>query len=157
MRHLALLLSLLVMTASSALAADLEAGKRVFNKCRICHAVGPNPRTMQGPHLNGVVGRSWGAVDGYKYSSGRDDTLLAIHEAEPRVWDIATLTAYLRRPKDIIPKGKMVFPGLTSDDDIEAVILYLASFDSDGNETDPEAVLEALAEAEQPEGGTAAE
>ena len=79
-----------------------------------------------------------------KYQCGKEGTLLAITEAEPMTWDVETLTAYLRKPKDVIPKGKMAFAGVKKDEDIENVIFYLAQFDENGEEVDPEAVLSAL-------------
>jgi cytochrome c len=94
--------------------------------------------------LNGVVGRPWGAIEGYDYSQGKEGTLLAITQAEPKTWDVKTLTAYLRKPKDMIPKGKMPFAGLPKDEDIENVIFYLAQFDAEGNKVDPAQVLSTL-------------
>ena len=134
----------LALSTSLAPAQDLAAGKKVFVKCRACHAVGAEAKNKIGPRLNGVVGRSWGAVEDFtKYSSGKDDTLKAMVEAEPRIWDVPTLSAYLRKPKDVIPKGSMAFAGLRKDDDIINVIAYIAQFDADGNEVDPLAVIEA--------------
>ena len=123
---------------------DLAAGKKVFNKCKACHAVGAKAKNKVGPLLNGVVGREWGAVEGFKYSAGKDGTLMQIAEAEGRTWDIESLSAYLTKPKDVIPKGKMAFAGLKKPEDLTNVIAYIASFDADGNETDPAAVLEGL-------------
>ena len=98
--------------------------------------------------FDGRDGRPWGAVEDFKkYSKGKDGTLLTITEAEPMTWSVEILTAYLRKPKDVIPKGTMPFPGLKKDEDIENVIFYLAQFDIDGNEVDPEEVLAALEEA----------
>ncbi len=95
--------------------------------------------------FDGRDGRPWGAVEDFKkYSKGKDGTLLTITEAEPMTWSVEVLTAYLRKPKDVIPKGTMPFPGLKKDEDIENVIFYLAQFDIDGNEVDPEEVLAAL-------------
>ncbi len=132
-----------------AMAGDHTAkGKKVFNKCRSCHAVGAGAKNKIGPQLNGIVGRPWGAVEDYsKYSKGRGGTLFAITEAEPMTWGVDVLTAYLRKPKEVIPKGTMPFPGLKKDEDIENIIFYLAQFDIDGNEVDPEEVLAGLEEA----------
>ena len=151
MRSLALLAALFLVIAPNAHAGEFAAGKKVFNKCRGCHSIGPKVKKLPGPNLNGVVGRDWGTVEGYKYSKDKEGTMLAIHEAEARVWDVETLTAYLTKPKDVIPKGKMQFPGLKKELDIENIIFYLASFDADGAEADAEAVLAALAEAEAAE------
>lgn len=146
MRIFAMVFTLICASSTVAAAGDLAAGKKVFVKCQACHAVGPDAKNKIGPPLNGVVGQEWGAIEGYKYSGGKDGTLLAINEAESMTWSVETLTAYLRKPKDVIPKGKMSFAGLPKDDDIENVIFYLAKFDSDGNDVDPESVLSALPE-----------
>ena len=42
-------------------------------------------------------------------------------------WDDATLAAYLTKPKDVIPKGKMSFAGLKKEEDIANVIAFLCS------------------------------
>lgn len=141
MRLSILLTSALVLTIGAAHAADLAAGEKVFNKCRACHAIGEGAKNKVGPELNGVVGRPWGAIEGFKYSAGKEGTLMAIAESGPHVWDPATLRAYLRKPKDVVPRSKMAFPGLKSDEDIENVIHYLAQFDPSGAKVDPDAVL----------------
>ncbi len=135
----------IVFAAPAFAEADLEAGAKVFKKCAACHAVGAKAKNKVGPTLNGVVGAAWGKVEGYKYSGGKDGTLLQMAEAEERVWDIPSLDAYLLKPKDVIPKGKMAFAGLKKEEDRANVIAYLASFDEAGEETDPAPVLEAAA------------
>ena len=144
MRLLAAALFFVFAGSSVTMAGDLDAGKKVFAKCKSCHTVGPSAKNKIGPLLNGVVGRSWGAVEGYKYSKGKDGTMMAMAEAEPRIWNVESLTEFLRKPKDLVKKTKMSFPGLKKDDDIENVIFYLAQFDAEGNEVDPEGVLSAL-------------
>lgn len=141
MRFLILLTSAVTLAAGAANATDLEAGESVFRKCLVCHAIGEGAANKVGPQLNGVVGREWGAVEGFGYSQGREGTLLAIHEAEPQIWDPQTLSAYLRMPRDVIPRGKMAFAGIADDTDMENLIYYMASFDADGAATDPDAVL----------------
>lgn len=120
--------AVLAMTASALADGDLEKGKKVFRKCAACHAVGENAKNKVGPELNGVVDRAWGEVADYKYSK----PLLAGKE-EGKVWDTATLDAYLTKPKDVIPKGKMAFAGLKKEDDRANVIAYLAQFNADGS------------------------
>ena len=146
MRLLAAVFTLLCAGSTVATAGDLAEGEKVFAKCKACHDVGPDAKNKVGPILNGVVGRPWGMIEGFKYSADKEGTLLAITAAEPMTWDVETLTAYLRKPKDVIPKGKMSFPGLKKDEDIDNVIFYLAQFDADGNEVDPEEVLSGLQE-----------
>ena len=132
--------------SGSALAQDLtggdpEAGAKVFNKCKACHMVGDGAKNRVGPTLNGVVGAAWGQVDGFKYSN----SLIEIAEAEGKTWDLATLSAYLEKPRDVIPKGRMAFAGLRKEDERANVIAYLATFGADGATVDPAPVLEAAA------------
>lgn len=142
-RFTAAITALLTVAAGPAFAdGHVEAGKKVFNKCKACHMVGADAKSRVGPPLNGVVGRAFGTVEGYRYSEGKDGTLLAMAE-DGHVWDVETLSAYLAKPKDVIPAGKMAFAGLRDEEDIENVIAYLASFAADGTETDPEPVIEA--------------
>ena len=109
--------------------------------CSGVSAYGENAKNKVGPELNGVVGRPWGAIEGFKYSEGKDDTLKALGDG--KVWDVTTLGAYLTNPKDVIPKGKMAFAGLKKPEDIANVIAYLAQYAADGATTDPAAVLQA--------------
>ena len=37
---------------------DAEAGKKVFNKCKACHAVGEGAKNKVGPALNDLFGRT---------------------------------------------------------------------------------------------------
>ena len=116
----------MAMTAHT-MAADVEAGQKVFRKCQACHAVGADAKNKVGPILNGVVGRGWGAVEGYKYSKN------LIELADGRVWDEESLHIYLTKPKDLIPKGKMAFAGLRKEQDRINVIAYMAQFKEDGS------------------------
>ncbi len=107
---------------AAAAAGDPDKGKRVFNRCKSCHTVEEGGPNRVGPNLYGVVGAEFGSKD-FKYSAN----LLEL-KAEGRVWDNATLDAYLKKPKDVIPKGTMSFAGLAKDTDRANVIAYLASF-----------------------------
>ncbi|MCC2113755.1 MAG: cytochrome c family protein [Hyphomicrobiales bacterium] len=124
-RTIGLAAALLLAGMGSALAQDGDAanGEKVFKKCKACHAIGDGAKNKVGPQLNGIVGRAWGSIEDFKYS---DD--LKTQAAEGKVWDDATLDAYLAKPKDIIPKGKMAFPGLKKDEDRADVIAYLKTF-----------------------------
>ncbi len=100
---------------------DAVAGKKVFNKCIACHDA-KTEKDKVGPSLMTVVGRTAGTLESYlsKYSDNMKEL-----GAEGLVWDDANLTAYLRNPKEVVPKGKMAFPGLKSDEDLANVIAYL--------------------------------
>jgi cytochrome c len=105
-------------------AGDPVAGEKVFKKCKQCHMVGENAKRRQGPVLNGVVGRAAGTVEGYRYSK----PLLA-KAAEGLVWDKANLGEYLKAPRKFIPRGKMSFGGLKTQEEIDNVIAYMAQFE----------------------------
>ncbi|MGI3169264.1 c-type cytochrome [Pseudooceanicola sp. C21-150M6] len=101
----------------------VAAGETVFKKCKACHQVGPDASNKTGPVLNGVVGATIGAHDGFKYSK----TLAEAHDAG-QTWDEATLTDFLANPKKAMKGTKMSFAGLKKDEDIAAVIAYLSTF-----------------------------
>ncbi len=106
-----------------ALDADLVAkGEKVFKKCKACHQVGEGAKNKTGPHLNGVMGRAFAGVEGFKYSK-------TIKEmgAEGMVWDAANLAEFLTKPKAYIKKTKMSFAGLKKEKDIAAITEYLKS------------------------------
>ena len=121
--------SMIAVTALAAspgatIAQDLAAGEKVFAKCKACHQVGETAKNFVGPVLNGVVGRRAGSYPGYNYSEANKTSGLT--------WDEATLKVYLKNPKEKVPGTKMVFPGLSSDEDIANVIAYLKQFGPDG-------------------------
>ena len=95
---------------------DAAAGEKVYKKCKACHSM-EEGKNKVGPHLHGVVGRAAGAVEGYKYSEALAGSGLT--------WDEATLDQYLAKPKDLVPKTKMAFPGLKKEADRQNVIAYI--------------------------------
>lgn len=105
-------------------AGDAAAGEKVFLKCRACHQIGEGAKDAVGPVLNGVVGRKAGTYPGYSYSDANKNSGLT--------WDEATLKEYLKNPRAKVPGTKMIFAGLTKDEDIDDVIAYLKQFGPDG-------------------------
>jgi cytochrome c2 len=109
--------------AGSAQAADAAAGEKVFNKCKACHMVGENAKKRVGPPLNNIIGAKAGAQEDYNYSKS------IVEKGEGGlVWGEATLDAYLENPKEVVPGGKMAFPGLKKEEDRANVIAYLKTF-----------------------------
>lgn len=98
---------------------DAVAGKDVFKKCAICH-VANEPKNKVGPTLYGVVGRPAGSVADFRYSPN----MVELGQGG-LVWSEDRMAAYLRKPKDVVPKGTMAFMGLQKDDEIANVIAYL--------------------------------
>ena len=117
----------LAASVGAAAAQDAAAGEKVFAKCKICHHVGEGAKNGVGPVLNGVVGRKAGSEEGYNYSTANKSSGLT--------WDDATLKQYLKNPRAMVPGTKMIFPGISSEKDIEDVIAYLKQFGPDGKKT----------------------
>jgi len=131
-----IVLSLVVATlgfGTSAFASEdmVAAGKKVFKKCKACHAVGENAKNKVGPHLNDLFGRVPGTGDGYRYSKA-----MVAYGEDGKVWDDELLTAFLTGPKKAVKGTKMGFRGLKREDDIANIIEYLKTFDADV-ESDP--------------------
>ncbi|HDZ71939.1 MAG TPA: cytochrome c family protein [Aurantimonas coralicida] len=129
--------------ASGAMAqtvGDADAGKKVFNKCRACHAVGEGAKNKIGPELNGLVGEKPGAVEGYSFSPAFQEWA-----ADKPTWNEALLTEWLADPRAVVKGTKMAFPGLKKPEDLTNVIAYLAGFDAEGEERDPAEALAAAA------------
>ena len=101
--------------------ADLDRGAVVFKKCVSCHEV-ERPRNKMGPHLNGLVGRTAGTVDGFKYSQAMRDA-----GTSGLVWNDANLHEFISSPKKKVPGTSMRFFGLWSDSDIDDLIAYIRS------------------------------
>ena len=95
--------------------ADVAAGEKTFGKCKACHKIDGTNST--GPHLNGVIARAPGAVEGFAYS----EAMLAV--AEP--WTPDHLNTFLTAPKAAVPGTKMSFAGLPKVEDRANVIAYL--------------------------------
>ena len=115
------------LSAGSAAAQDAAAGEKVFLKCKACHQVGENAKNAVGPVLNGLIGRHSGSVEGYNYSEANKNSGIT--------WDEATFKEYIKTPKAKIPGTKMIFPGLTSEADIDNVTAYLKQFDASGKKS----------------------
>ncbi len=110
------LISLFIFMAAPAQAGDIEAGAKVFKKCKACHVV-DKEKNRTGPHLVNIIGRTAGSLEKYKYSKAM--------KASGIVWTEETLAEYLRAPKKYIKGTKMAFVGLRKDADIANVIAYL--------------------------------
>jgi cytochrome c len=106
------------IAAYEALTGDAAKGKRVFTQCMSCHSV-QEGKNLSGPSLYGIVGRTSGTIEGFKYSPANADSGI--------VWTEATMFAYLENPRAFIPGTLMSFPGLRKEQDRADVIAYLKS------------------------------
>ena len=121
MSHCCIALSLLCLSAVSALAGegDAKAGAVVFKKCGACHTA-TEAANRVGPSLMGVVGRPVATFPGFSYS-----TAMKAFGADGKVWDEALLRRYLPSPQFLVKGTRMAFIGLKSDTDLDNVIAYL--------------------------------
>ena len=97
--------------------ADAGAGERLWRQCQACHKLDGSDGT--GPHLNGVVGRAKGAIDGFAYSD-----VLASMEGD---WTPENLSGFLESPRDYAPGTKMTYSGMDDVEDRANLIAYLAT------------------------------
>ena len=110
------LVILLFMTPRPGAAADIAAGQALFNRCKICHSLEAG-KNMVGPSLHGLFGRKAGTSDGFTFSEAMKESGI--------VWGDDTLTKYLHDPKQVVPGGKMAFPGIKDDQQIADLLAYL--------------------------------
>ncbi|MEE2745776.1 MAG: c-type cytochrome [Pseudomonadota bacterium] len=99
---------------------DAAKGKKVFNKCKACHAVKAG-KNKTGPSLAGIVGKKAGAVSGYKKYKGLKNA--------DWVWNEENLDGWLKNPKKWLKakngkKSSMVYK-LKKAKDRANVIAYL--------------------------------
>lgn len=102
---------------------DVEAGEKVFKKCKACHMIGEGAKNRTGPALTGIVGSPIGGTEGFKYSAG----MVALAD-EGQLWTIENLNALFLKPRDFVNKTKMSFAGLKDEEDRANLIAYLATF-----------------------------
>ena len=110
---------MLLIALSSASAADLKKGKKVFNKCKACHTLVENKHRI-GPSLHGIYGRKAGVASKYKFSR-------AMKKAgnSGLVWDDKSLAKYLSKPRSFIKGTKMAFAGIKKTRDMENLLAFL--------------------------------
>jgi cytochrome c len=107
------------------MAQDAAAGEKDFTVCRACHQIGPGAKIAVGPVLNGIIGRKAGSYPGYAYSPANKDSGI--------VWTAEELDKYLTNPQAVVPKTKMIFPGLKDGQKRKDVIAFLGQFKEDGS------------------------
>ena len=107
-------------TPTLAQAQDIAAGEKLFGRCKACHTANEGGPKKVGPNLWGVFGSTAGTRDGgYKFSKAM--------KASDIVWDDATMSDFLERPRKVVPKTRMTFPGLKKAAQRGDVIAYLKS------------------------------
>lgn len=96
-RYLSILVMALLVGAAlsvtSAEAGDAVAGKKVYNKCKACHSLEAGKKKV-GPSMAGIIGRTAGSEDGYKYSKLNKAAGVA-----GLVWTEENMVPYLADPQ----------------------------------------------------------
>ena len=111
----------LALSSPSAAAGDPANGQKLFKKCSACHSLDEGKKKV-GPSLYKIFGATPGQVAKFRYSKG-----MVAYGATGVVWNEETLDAWLKKPKDLVKKTKMAFPGFKNEQDRADVIAYLKS------------------------------
>ncbi len=100
--------------------ADVDRGKKVFNKCKACHTVADGGKDGIGPNLWNVVNATPAVREGFNYSN-------ALESLADKPWTYDNLNQFLTSPKTYAKGTKMTFAGLRKAGDRANVIAYLRS------------------------------
>ena len=106
----------LALAGQSALAQDAAKGEKVYKKCKACHSLKAGKKKV-GPSLAGIFGRTAGTTEGFKFSKAMKESGI--------VWDDKTMDEFLAKPKKVVPKTRMAFPGLKKEADRANLIAYM--------------------------------
>ena len=113
---LAAVFAALAVSAGNAAAADAAKGKKVYNKCKACHALKAGKNKV-GPTLHGLFGRKAATIPGFKYSKAM--------KASGVTWDEESLRAYLKKPRKFIKGTRMAFAGIKKKKQMDNLVAYL--------------------------------
>lgn len=119
-RFISAALALGLSTSAAVAEGDAARGETLFRPCMACHMIGEGAVSRIGPHLNGLVGRTIGTVDGYDYS----DPLVEAG-VEGGIWSEDVLDRFLEDPRGYLPGTSMVFRGVRREGDRADLIAYL--------------------------------
>jgi cytochrome c len=124
--------------AQEAASGDPEAGEKAFRQCKACHMIVDDEGNnivrggRVGPNLYGIVGRTAGAVEDFRYSG-----LLTAAGEQDLAWDEETFVAYVQDPTGWLKeytgedgRGKMSYR-VRKEEDAVNVWAYLASVGPD--------------------------
>jgi len=106
-----------LIAAGTAHAADPDAGRKVFERCKVCHTVEAGGETRLGPSLHGMFGRKAGSLPDFAYSAAMKNSNIT--------WNDDTVARYAREPRDFIPGNRMGFPGIKNTEELENLVAYL--------------------------------
>ena len=111
-----IVMSTLIFPAAALGAGNIEIGKKVFNKCKACHALKAGKNKV-GPSLYGIMDRKAGTVAGFKYSKAM--------KASGLTWNEEALRNYLEKPRKFVKGTRMAFSGIKKKKQMDNLIAYL--------------------------------
>ncbi|WEX76761.1 cytochrome c family protein [Sinorhizobium numidicum] len=115
---LASLITAVVATPVLSQGADTAPGQRLFQqRCGACHQIA-TPRNGVGPNLQGVVGRTAGNVEGFKYSAALRDSGVT--------WTPEKLETFLSNPTAMV-RGTRMAQRFNNAEERRAIIEFLGS------------------------------
>jgi cytochrome c len=117
--------ALMAAATGASLAQDVEKGATVFKQCQVCHSIGEGAKNKVGPELNGLDGRTAGAVPNYAYSESNKKSGI--------VWNETSFKEYIKDPRAKVPGTKMIFPGVKNEQQANDLWAYIKQFDASGN------------------------
>ncbi len=119
--------AMLALAAPALAEGDAAKGEKDFRQCKACHMIQAPDGEMivrggpVGPNLYGVIGRTAGSVEDYRYS--KDHAALADKGV---VWNEENIVEYITDPSEFIGgRSKMTFKLRKGGENIAA---YLATF-----------------------------
>lgn len=104
----------LALCLSNAMAAQVQAGEIIYERCLACHSLGQD-RT--GPRHCGLFGRRAGSIKGFDYSQAMKRSTL--------VWNEKTLDRFLANPDKTVPGTTMTIAGMPDKKERADLIAYL--------------------------------
>jgi len=100
--------------------ANVKKGKKVAKKCLSCHSFEKGGKNKVGPNLYGLIGRPIATHKGFRYSPA-----MKKYASKAQNWGYDNLGSFLQKPKKLIKKTKMAFPGIRKVKDLANLIVFL--------------------------------
>lgn len=91
-------------------------GQQLSSPCWSCHDFYGTQNKI-GPYLSGIHGRRAATAKFGGFSDALRGSMI--------VWDDRSLAAFLRSPQQNVPGTSMVSPGITSLEDLDALLFYM--------------------------------
>lgn len=118
----------IALSATQALAGGdpVKGEKLAKKKCTSCHTLNEGGPNRLGPNLFGVLGRTAGTAEGFKYSKPMAGSGL--------VWDGSAFTDFVEKPKKFMKGTKMSFRGLKKAAQRADLLAYFQTLRDEGAE-----------------------